>query len=246
MKHDDKVILEAFKIYSTLSIDGQCLINEFPNYKIDDEVRGLVEMFADEVSCVVILSGENLYMIPKAVSSPYHISNALFKERYMSSKYQVSDIYLMYFCILTFYGVFYDSYSTVEPIMDFVTMDLWLQSVNDAIELLEEHDEETLKYFEKDLQYNWTKIIEKWQLLDDINEKAKVQDGRTKSRLSFLNMTRDFLKAEGLIEDIGNGEIALTDKSMDIVGRYFMEVDYNRGILEMLYEGDDYADNIES
>ncbi|GAY76190.1 hypothetical protein NBRC111894_1744 [Sporolactobacillus inulinus] len=48
------------------------------------------------------------------------------------------------------------------------------------------------------------------------------------------------------MQDIGNEEIRLTEKAKTIIQRYFMEVEYNKGIFEFLYgfEGDEpHADD---
>lgn len=246
MKYDDKTVIEAFRIYSELAINGQCSIKDYNTYTIDEQVRGLVEMFADEVDCTVIVSSEYLYLLPIAVASPFHISNERLKTKYLTSKHQVSDIYLMYFAMITFFGLFYNSYTTTEPVLEFVSMEVWLDMINVHIDALKEHDEDVLKYHESDMHYNWLTIINNWSLIDDVNEKSKVQDGRTNSRLSFLNLVKNFMLEEELVIDIGNMEVALTEKAKDIVGRYFMELEYNRGILELLYKGGSNANNIKN
>ena len=82
--------------------------------------------------------------------------------------------------------------------------------------------------------------------MDDIKETAKKQSGNTISRLSFIDTARRFLIDQGLIVDIGNHEVALTEKAKTIVQRFFMEVEYNRGIFEFIYgferEKDDASD----
>jgi len=131
-------------------------------------------------------------------------------------------------------------------VLEFVSLDGWLMAVNGHVESLNDLDEETLKYHENDMNYNWMTIISKWLLLDDVNEKSKVQDGRTSSRVSFLNLVSAFMLEQDLIIDIGNMEFTLSEKSQSIIGHYFMEVEYNRGILELLYGGAQHADNIEN
>jgi len=72
-------------------------------------------------------------------------------------------------------------------------------------------------------------------LLDDTKEGVKKQDGRTASRLAFLNITKNFLEEQGLINDIGNDEIELTEKAKIIMQRYYMDYEFNRGILNFMY-----------
>ncbi|TXK90613.1 non-ribosomal peptide synthetase module, partial [Parageobacillus sp. SY1] len=96
-------------------------------------------------------------------------------------------------------------------------------------------DLEKLKQFEKEFSYNWSLIIEKWDAMDDIKETAKKQSGNTISRLSFIDTVRRFLIDQGLIVDIGNDEVTLTEKAKTIIQRFFMEVEYNKGIFEFIY-----------
>lgn len=119
-------------------------------------------------------------------------------------------------------------------------MEMWLDTLNQHIETLNSHDTEILeKVQKKDMQYNWLSIINKWNAIDDTNEKVKKQDARTNSRLSFLNTVKQFLLAQDLVIDIGNLEIELTEKSKDVVHRYYMDSEYNREILEFLYQVDE-------
>jgi len=72
--------------------------------------------------------------------------------------------------------------------------------------------------------------------MDDIKETAKKQTGNTISRLSVLDTTKRFLSDQELVNDIGNHELALSEKTKTIVQRYFMELEHNRGMLECLYK----------
>lgn len=114
-------------------------------------------------------------------------------------------------------------------------MDQWLQEVNKRMASLKEHDDEQLKKLEKEFSYRWIALVEKWDALDDVKETSTKQTGNTISRLSFIDTTRRFLEKEDIITSIGNGELELTEKTKVIIGRYFMDQDFNRGILEFLY-----------
>ena len=87
----------------------------------------------------------------------------------------------------------------------------------------------------KEFSYNWSTIIEKWEDMDDIKETAKRQTGNTISRMSFLDTVKRFLIDQELVQDIGNNEIMLTEKAMTIIQRFFMEVEFNKGIFEFIY-----------
>ena len=104
------------------------------------------------------------------------------------------------------------------------------------MEALQALGEETLKKVEEDQEYNWQKIVEKWMALDDVKENAKKLTGVTASRLSFLNMTKQFLEKQDILKDIGNYELELTEKTKVIIQRYYMDYEYNRGLLDFIYQ----------
>ncbi|MEY8417482.1 DUF6063 family protein [Tissierella praeacuta] len=236
MEFKSKEIIEAFNIYSNLALKGYEDRDEIRAYMTDDKVRELVDGFANEVNCTIILAGEYIYMVPIAVSSPFHISNEELKKRYLPSKQQKNIyIYLMYVTIIILFGEFYDSYQSLEPTRSFLPINNWLKAVNNYMMTLEEIDKEELKELEEEHEYNWVKILEEWNALDDLREGVKVQDARTNSRLSFLSTAKSFLEDQDLILDIGNDEIELTEKSKTIIQRYYMDYEYNRGILDFIY-----------
>jgi hypothetical protein len=101
-------------------------------------------------------------------------------------------------------------------------------------DILKTLNDEKIK-MEKEYEYNWITILSSWELLDDTKEGVKKQDGRTASRLAFLNITKNFLEEQGLINDIGNDEIELTEKAKIIMQRYYMDYEFNRGILNFMY-----------
>jgi len=69
----------------------------------------------------------------------------------------------------------------------------------------------------------------------DVKETAKKQAGNTISRLSFIDTVKKFLLDQDLIQEIGNDEITITEKAKTIVQRFFMEIEYNKGIFEFIY-----------
>lgn len=235
MIYNQEQVLQAFKIYSLLAKQGYVDKDEVRWYLADDVLRGLVDQFAKEVECTLFLAGDIIYLIPLAVTSPFHVSNETLRNDYLPGRAVNMDIYLMYTTIIIFFGEFYDSYQTREPTKDFLPMGDWLQCVNDCLETIDAYNREDLKKREQEYEYNWSGIIDKWQAMDDIRENVQ-QDGRTVSRMSFLNSVKNFLIEQGLAEDLGNDEIALTEKAKLIVQRYYMEAEYNRGILEFIYQ----------
>jgi len=94
---------------------------------------------------------------------------------------------------------------------------------------------------EREYSYNWRLIIDKWEDMDDIKETAKRQTGNTISRLSFIDTTKRFLISQGLLEEIGNNEVTITEKAKIIIGRYFMDTDYNKNMFEFLYGWEEEA-----
>lgn len=235
MMYDNEVILRAFRLYTELARKGVVEREGLQQYLADDEVRGLVDQFAQEVDCLTLSAGDQLHLIPLVKLSPFHVSNDYMKKTYLRGQAVNADLYLMYVAIITFIGAFYDSYQSMEPTRDFIPMDVWLELVQERIDGLKEHDPEQLKLFEKEFSYNWSAIVEKWDAMDDLKETAKRQSGNTISRLSFIDSVWRFLVEQKLAEQVGEGELALTEKSKVIVQRYFMELEYNRGILQFLY-----------
>ncbi|MDR3595513.1 DUF6063 family protein [Clostridium sp.] len=236
--YNNEQVLQAFKIYSILAKNGYAEKDELRLYISDDMIRGLVDQFSKEVDCTIFLAGEFIYLIPISKDSIFHVSNEAIKKDYLPAKSVNLDIYLMYVSIIVLFGEFYDSYQTIDPTRDFINISDWLESLNERISSLKEHNSDKLKELDKEYDYNWSLIIEKWLDMDEIKETVKVQNARTISRKSFLNSVKNFLEAQELIRDIGNEELELTEKAKTIIQRYYMEYDYNRGILDFMYNLD--------
>ncbi|WP_391204640.1 DUF6063 family protein [Psychrobacillus sp. L4] len=236
MHYDEMTVMKAFELYKTLILNGVVEKSYLHEYNADEYVRGLVDRFAQEVDCVTLTVGDQLFMIPKTKLSPFHVNNDFLKRTYLKTSATNADLYLLYFATIVLIGEFYDSYHSKEPTRDFIGLDAWVLAVQKRIDTLKEHSTEELKAFEGEFSYNWIAIIEKWDAMDDLKEQAKKQTGNTISRLSFLDTVKRFLLDQSLIEEIGNNEITISEKAKTIVQRYFMDLDYNRGILEFLYE----------
>lgn len=235
MNYPEQKIIQAFQLYTKLARDGVADQQAVQLYKADDEVRGLLDTFSREVDCVIILTSENMFLVPRTKLSPFHVSNDWIKRNYLRSGATNGDLYLLYFAVMILFGSFYDTYQSEKPTRNFLRLDEWVHLVQERIDQLKEHDPEELKQFEKEFSYNWSLIIEKWDAMDDIKETAKKQSGNTISRFSFIDMVRRFLIDQDLIVDIGNDEVTLTEKAKTIIQRFFMEVEYNKGIFEFIY-----------
>lgn len=239
MHYSEGKVLQAFDIYTKLARDGQVGPDSLSFYQADDDVRGLVDAFAYQVDCVIVMAGDVMYMVPKTKLSPFHVNNDFLKRTYLKSGSTNADLYLLYFSTMILLGSFYDSYQANEPTRDFIQIDEWTKEVDERIQLLKEHDHDALQELEREFSYNWIQIIEKWDDMDDIKETAKKQSGNTISRLSFMDTAKRFLLEQGLIQEIGNHEMTLTEKAKTIVQRFYMEVEYNKGILEFIYQWDE-------
>jgi len=232
--YDHEQVIQAFRLYSALSRDGVAEIEELREYLTEDMVRGLVDQFAKEVDCTVLPAGDRLYLVPLAVSSPYHVKNATIKKEFLGARAKNIDLYMMYMAIIVLFGEFYDSFHTNEMTRNFIIMGDWLQSLDQHIQTFKEHSAEKLQELDREYEYNWSQLVEKWDALDDLKESTRQQDGRTVSRLGFLSQVQNFLLQQGLIETLGNFEITLTEKAKTIIQRYYMEVEYHRGILDFI------------
>ncbi|MED4990626.1 DUF6063 family protein [Parageobacillus toebii] len=235
MNYPEQKIIQAFQLYTKLARDGVVGQQAVQLYKADDDVRGLLDMFSREVDCVIVITSEQMFLVPRTKLSPFHVSNDWIKRNYLRSGATNGDIYLLYFATIILFGSFYDTYQSEKPTRTFLRLDEWVHLVQERIDQLKEHDLDELKQFEKEFSYNWSLIIEKWDAMDDIKETAKKQSGNTISRLSFIDTVRRFLIDQGLIVDIGNDEVTLTEKAKTIIQRFFMEVEYNKGIFEFIY-----------
>lgn len=238
MVYDNEQVMQAFKLFSTLSIKGYGLKEELHLYMADEIIRGLVDQFAKEEDCTVFTSGDYIYMIPVSKNSIYHVSNDYIKNKHLPAKAVNLDLYMMYVAVIVLFGEFYDSYQTMEATRDFLPVNEWLSSFSQRIMSLKEHGLEKLKELDKEYDYNWSAVIDKWEDMDEIKENVKSQDARTNSRKSFINIVKQFLVSQELIKDIGNEELELTEKAKIIIQRYYMEYDYNRGILDFMYSFD--------
>lgn len=235
MNYSEQTVTKAFQIYTTLAREGVADKEAVQQYRADDHIRGLLDTFSREVDCVIVGTSEQLFLIPETKLSPFHVSNEWLKRNYLRSGATNGDIYLLYFATIILFGSFYDTYQSQEATRQFLKKDEWIRSIQERIDQLKTHDQETLNTLEKEFSYNWSVIIEKWQDMDDIKETAKKQTGNTISRFSFIDTVKRFLIDQELIQEIGNDELALTEKAKTIIQRYFMEVEYNKGIFEFIY-----------
>ncbi|WP_277674136.1 DUF6063 family protein [Piscibacillus halophilus] len=244
MDYSEQTVIRAFQLYTKLARDGMVDQEALQLYNADEHIRALLDLFSQEVDCVIIKTSEQLFLVPKTKLSAFHVSNEWIKRKYLKSGATNADIYLLYFCTLILFGSFYDSYQSPGPTRQFIGLDDWILLIQERIDHLKTHDEEELKEYEKEFSYNWTTIIQKWDDMDDIKETAKRQSGNTISRMSFLDTVRRFLIDQDLVKDIGNNEITLTEKAMTIIQRFFMEVEFNKGIFEFIFafeKGDSHA-----
>ncbi|WP_138420522.1 DUF6063 family protein [Aquibacillus sediminis] len=244
MNYPEQTIMKAFQIYTTLARDGVADVETVQQYRADDAIRGLLEMFASEVDGVIVTTSEQMFLVPKTRLSPFHVSNDWIKRHYLRSSATNGDIYLLYFASIILFGTFYDTYQSQEPTRQFLRLDEWITFIQERIDQLKTHDLETLKELEKEFSYNWRLIIDKWEDMNDVKETAKKQTGNTISRLSFIDTVKKFLQDQGLVQEIGNNEVTITEKAKTIVQRFFMEVEYNKGIFEFIYgfdKGDEHA-----
>lgn len=238
MEYKNEEIIEAYKMYTRLAASGHCLTADVKAYMRDERIEELVDQFAREDDAAIIVAGDMLYLVPIATTSPLHMSNEMIKKIYLPSSATNLDIYLMYVTIIILLGEFYNSYQTTEPTRSFINMEEWLEAVHLRLEGIAQIEEEELRKIEEDQAYNWTRILEKWMAIDDVKEKAKKQTGNTNSRMSFLNSVKNFLEKQDMIHDVGNNELELTEKTRVIVQRYYMDYEYNRGLLDFIYQFD--------
>lgn len=236
MYYDGENVMKAFKLYTKLAREGSIKDEDFQQYMSINEVSELIDLYAKEMDCILFIASNQLYMVPKTMSSPFHVNNEYLRKTYFKSGATNSDLYLAYFATIVLLGEFYNSYTTKEPTLHYLKLERWVEAVSEKIEVLSQHPEERLKELEKEHSYNWVSIIKNWNALDTIKESAKSQKGQTLSRLSFIHTVKNFLIKEKVINDIGNDEVELTERAKMIVQRYFMNLEHNNAILQFLYD----------
>lgn len=236
MEYRNEEVAEAYGLYSKLARMGNLPVGELRSYTREERIEELVNQFASQDQATLIIAGGQAYLVPIASSSPFQMSNETIKKLYLPNNATNLDIYLMYVATIILLGEFYNSYQTKEPTRAFITMEEWLEAVNMRIENVAQLGSEQLQKIEEEQEYNWQKLVEKWQALDDVKEKAKKLTGVTASHISFLNMTKQFLEKQEMIKDIGNNELEITEKTKVIIQRYYMDYEYNRGLLDFIYQ----------
>ncbi len=234
-------VTKTFKLYAKLQADGRILRDQAKIFYQDDEVRSLLSEFASQVDCGLISDHDYLYMIPLTTKSDFHMTNDRIKRDFFPSRALNMDIYLMYVAIIVFMGEFYDSYQRTKPTRDFLHISDWIRSLNDRIQSLKRFSEEELLEKEDQYEYHWQDIIKNWDAMDTVKEGIRRHTARTVSRLSFVRICANFMESQDLIKEIGDQEFTLTDKAMAITENYYMDYEYNRGVLEFIYdfEGED-------
>lgn len=242
--HSDD-IEQAFRVLVHLIQRGKVAEEEevFRYYLTSSEVRSLIDSFAAETDSLIIKTSEHLFLLPKSGQSIFHVKNAYIRREYFGHQATNLDIYMMYFCIIVLFGAFYDSYETSEATRDFLPLGEWLVQIRERMDTLKEHGPEKLAQLEQESEWNWNGVIEYWEALDDLKETAKRQDSKQQSRLGFLKRVIRFLKEQDLVLEQGNDELVLTEKAKIIIQRYFMDLEYNRGILAFMYQYDQVKGN---
>lgn len=241
LQMNEKTVMEAFTLFSQLNVKGSLNKDEASAF-MDEGVRGIMMSFAESLDATIISAGNQIYLIPLTVHSDYHVSNQSIKDNYFPKKATNMDIYLLYVAVIVFVGEFYDSYQTTQATRDFLTLDAWMAALDDRLQSMKQMDQESLIMLEQEYEYNWTGIIKKWDDIDIIKENVKQQTARTNSRKSFMNIASKFLVEEGLAREIGFEELEITDKTKVLIQRFFMDYEYNRGILDVLYEFTTYEE----
>lgn len=237
MYHRDDVE-RSFRLFAQLMREGKVAREQdgYRDYTVHGAVRDLAELYSAEVDAVLEKTSDYLYLIPKVTDSYFHIKNTRIKQ-YLPNGATNLDVYLMYFAILVLFGAFYNSYESSEPTRDFLTYDEWMRLIDERITSLADHQAETDEASE-DLEWNWTGVVKRWGELDHLRENAKKLDARQNTRFGYMQRYFNFLQDQDLAEDQSNQEIVLTEKAKVIVQRYFMNKEYNRGILQFMYEFD--------
>ena len=104
MYYDGKNVMKAFELYTKLARDGLIKEEDYQQYMSNNEVFTLIDQYAEKMDCVLFIAANQLYMVPKTMSSPFHVNNEYLRKTYFKSGATNSDLYLAYFAMIVLLG----------------------------------------------------------------------------------------------------------------------------------------------
>ncbi len=143
------------------------------------------------------------------------------------------ELYLCSFIVLTLLAAFYDSEDSTAPsresiilsdLQEMVSENFWELGTDEYVEVIEDETRVNLK-----------EPAELW--FDLPFQKSDVgQHRRSKSQLTFLLKTMDFLQKHGLVRMVRDRQVFPEERLHNLVNNYYNNVDHKNEILETIRE----------
>lgn len=141
------------------------------------------------------------------------------------------ELYLCSFIVLTMLAAFYDSEDSTAPSRESIILSDLQSLVSEN--LLELASDDYVEAIEDETRVNLKEPAELW--LDLPYQKSDVeQHRRSKSQLSYLLKTMDFLQKHGLVRLIRDRQVFPEERLHNLVNHYYNNMDHKNEILELL------------
>ncbi len=141
------------------------------------------------------------------------------------------ELYLCSFIVLTMLAAFYDSEDSTAPSRESIILSDLQNLVSEN--LLELASDDYVEAMEDETRVNLKEPAELW--LDLPYQKSDVeQHRRSKSQLSYLLKTMDFLQRHGLVRLIRDRQVFPEERLHNLVNHYYNNMDHKNEILELL------------
>jgi len=233
-----ETVATALQIFLELARQGELHVEENPElvqaYKSDIEVQGLFANIIEPLADVKVLESLYvLYLSPNLDNRFFGYTNEELRQKMGLNTNR--ELYLAYFIILCLLAMFYGedslsevsrSYVTANDLEQFVTVRL--REIGSTGELTEQ---------EKELEINLQSSVELWQDMPEYDPELKALRRSTKNRISFILKTARFLEEEGLAHVEVDREIYITDKTEQMVRKYYSDRGRQEKLLAMLCTG---------
>jgi len=214
----------ALKIFLELARIGQLHQEDYPEmvqaYKTDQEVQGLFTNIIEPLADVKILESLYvLYLSPNMDNRFFGYTNEELRDKMKLSTNR--ELYLAYFVILSLLAMFYGEDSLSEVSRSYVTASDLERFVSTRLEDLGANID--LPDLEKELEINLLSSVELWQDMPEYDPELKALRRSTKNRISFILKVAMFLEAEGLAHVEQDRELYVTEKTEQMVRKYYSD-----------------------
>ncbi|KUO74896.1 MAG: hypothetical protein APF81_23415 [Desulfosporosinus sp. BRH_c37] len=225
----------ALKIFLELVRLGQLHQEDYPEmvqaYKTDQEVQGLFTNIIEPLADVKVLESLYvLYLSPNVDNRCFGYSNEELRDKMKLSTNR--ELYLAYFVILSLLAMFYGEDSLSEVSRSYVTVSDLEQFVSNRLQDLKTNPE--LPEVEKELEINLLSSVELWQDMPEYDPDLKSLRRSTKNRISFILKVAKFLEAEGLAHVEQDRELYATEKTEQMVRKYYSDRGRQEKLLTLL------------